>query len=419
MLTLHKLLTDDKLASQTPGAAGEIPNTITWRSRKANIVDAAIGQALASVYAAESRLSDFLSSNPNASSRDKAAAYDDILIPSQDAVDATRQAIEELEKERVDEGDARMQDLRVTSLAVNYSLVSWRVGRNRVLIGSEDGRLFQDQKPKKPKRARRDGKDWTEKEEPRAKKLARLRERVVLYDATIQSIDSIKELRGAMRDEAFVEELDGKRAYFQALRCVACVPVPHIFHLADDPSRCLNIATSHTLLSAPLNALALLARGSTLISQAQPSVSSDTSTSSPPNLEITSAQSSALSGRIKTLVLRNQALVDLSKFHDNASIAASKRMASANPWVQRLSDYPTPGTNVDLGNLVTYPPKLEPVPVKPLFFDVAWNYIEYPGRAEKGVVQDVVETVKEKVGIDGVAKEEPQPKKRGWFGFGR
>ena len=111
-----------------------------------------------------------------------------------------------------------MQNLRISSLAVNYDLVSWRVGRNRVLIGSDDGMTLPEPKAKRPKRARKDGKEWTDATEPRAKKLARLRERVVLYDASIQSIDSVKELRGAMRDEAFVQELDGKRAYFQALK---------------------------------------------------------------------------------------------------------------------------------------------------------------------------------------------------------
>lgn len=113
-----------------------------------------------------------------------------------------------------------MQDLRVTSLAVNYALVSWRVGRNRVLIGSQDGSVFDDKKAKRAKRQKLDSNDTRVKEEPRGSKLGRLRERVVLYDATIQSIESIKELRGAMRDETFVQEVDGKRAYFQALRFV-------------------------------------------------------------------------------------------------------------------------------------------------------------------------------------------------------
>lgn len=215
---------ENALSEQTSAAtpqnlgAGDIPNTIQWRGRTANIVDASVGQALATVTAAEPKLNDFLSSSPNASTRDKAAAYDDVLIASQDAADAARRAIEELEKERVDEGDPRMQDLRVTSLALNYALVSWRVGRNRVLIGSADGSSFEDKKAKRAKRQKLNTKEAAPKEEPRASKLARLRERVVLYDATIQSIDSIKELRGAMRDESFVKEIDGKRAYFQALR---------------------------------------------------------------------------------------------------------------------------------------------------------------------------------------------------------
>lgn len=226
LVDLLQTVDSDALSEQSSAAApqnlgtGDVPNTIQWRGRTANIVDASIGQALATVSAAEPKLNDFLASSPNASTRDKAAAYDDVLIASQDAADATRRAIEELEKEGVDEGDARMQDLRVTSLAVNYQLVSWRVGRNRMLIGSDDGMSFEDKKAKRSKRQKDQAKEITTKEEARGSKLARLRERVVLYDATIQSIESIKDLRGAMRDESFVQEIDGKRAYFQALRFV-------------------------------------------------------------------------------------------------------------------------------------------------------------------------------------------------------
>jgi signal recognition particle subunit SRP68 len=375
------------LAPQNLGATN-IPNTINWRSMNANIVDASVGQALAAVASAEPELSSYLKSNPSALTRDRAGAYDNVLIASQDAADATRRAIEELEKEKVDEGDNRMQDLRVTSLAVNYALVSWRVGRNRVLIGSEDGRLFEEKKAKSSKRARDQ-----HKSEPRGSQLARLRERVVLYDSTIQSIDSIKELRGAMRDESFVREVDGKRAYFQALRC-------------------LNIAVSHALLSEHVNALALLARALELAQQCSSSLPSTTSdSSSAPTLDIHKSQADALQTQLQQLVYRHQALVDLHKFHDNASIAAAKHMSTAAPLVQRLSDFPTPGVNVNLKNLVTYPPKLEPIPVKPLFFDVAWNYIDYPTTGKQVV---------EAQAADVIAEEKPkEEKKKGWFGFGR
>ena len=84
--------------------------------------------------------------------------------------------------------------------------------------------------------------------------------------------------------------------------------------------------------------------------------------------------------------------------------------------IHDLNAYPTLGTHVDLKNLVTYPPKLEPVPMKPLFLDVAWNYIEYPGR--EGVVG---KKVVEKLAVNGVKEDDKQPEKKnkGWFGFGR
>lgn len=104
--------------------------------------------------------------------------------------------------------------------------------------------------------------------------------------------------------------------------------------------------------------------------------------------------------------------MDLQKFHDNSSIAAAKNMSTAAPLVQRLGDFPTPGVNVDLKNLVSYPPKIEPVPVKPLFFDVAWNYIDYPTTAKQAV--------EAKAAVSSMTPEKPkEEKKKGWFGFGR
>lgn len=200
------------------GNAEDVPKSIKWRSRTVHIEDAAIAQALAAVSTAEQRLSSLIASNPDLSTNEKASAYDEILIPSQDAVDATKTATEELSGEGVAPGDHRMQALQITRTAVNYDLVAWRIGRNRVLCGGRDGAVFEAETQRKPKRHRRDGKEWVTREESNGKKLARLRKRVVLYDATLQSLDSVKELPGVAADEAFMKELEAKRAYFAALR---------------------------------------------------------------------------------------------------------------------------------------------------------------------------------------------------------
>ncbi|KAF2800935.1 hypothetical protein K505DRAFT_344804 [Melanomma pulvis-pyrius CBS 109.77] len=365
---------------------------ITWRNRTANIVDAAIGQALVSVEAASTELASVLDST--SSPKERANAYDDVLIASQDAADATRRAIEELEKEGVDEGDARVQDLRVTSLAVNYDLIAWRVGRNRILIGADDGLTFPPNATRKPQRPRKDGKEWAEREEPTGRKLARLRERVALYDAILQSIDSIKALGGAVGDTRFIAELNGQRAYFQALKC-------------------LNLSHSHAFLSAPKQALALCNRALSLSSQAvsspRPAASSP---SNVPKLAVSEQQAQTLKQDLGNLTSHYRGLVALSQLSSSSETVAKTQLTKAAPIVERLNEYPTSGS-VDLKNLVTWPPKLKPVPVKPLFLDVAWNYIEYPGRIQQKHAPEP-----EKMQVDEKA-EDAKPAKKGWFGFGR
>lgn len=221
ILKLNPSALDDPTVGSSKGPSGSVenvPKTITWRSRAVNLEDAATAQALTAVAAAEQVLSSFLPSNGDLDLRAKAAAYDEVLIPSQDAVDATKTAIDELSAEGVPQGDKRMQALQITRTAVNYALIGWRIGRNRILCGKQDGAILAELTPKKPKKPRKDGKEWAINEESTGRKLARLRERVVLYDATLQSIDSAKELPGVAADRAFVTELEAKRAYFAALR---------------------------------------------------------------------------------------------------------------------------------------------------------------------------------------------------------
>lgn len=113
-----------------------------------------------------------------------------------------------------------MQALQVTRTAVNYALVGWRVGRNRVLCGEQDGLLFDSEQTKAPR-----GRRQASRQEGTGKKLARLREKVALYDSTLQSLDFVEELPGVAGDSEFVQELEAKRNYFRALRYVLFSPV--------------------------------------------------------------------------------------------------------------------------------------------------------------------------------------------------
>jgi signal recognition particle subunit SRP68 len=133
----------------------------------------------------------------------------------------------------------------------------------------------------------------------------------------------------------------------------------------------------------------------------------DTSDGSPPNISISPTEITLLKKLLNGEVQRYRALVEMSNLagQDNQNSEHA-----TTPLVERLQEFPTKRLN--LTNLVTYPPMLEPIPVKPLFFDAAWNYIEYPGRQ----AEEINEKVAEKSNPATKEAEAPtQQKKKGWF----
>lgn len=198
---------------------GSAPQTLTWRSREVKIEDARIATAWQAVQAAKSGLAEKLPSIDRSHAYETAAAYDEILTATQDAVDATKAAIDELKGEGVGQGDPRMQSLQITRTAVNFEMISWRIGRNRVLTGPHDGATEEYGS------SRRRGKGSTTqvaagaqaRDLPSSKKLSKLKEKSALYDGTLQNLRTIKELPGVAADEGLVATLEAFEKYFKAL----------------------------------------------------------------------------------------------------------------------------------------------------------------------------------------------------------
>jgi signal recognition particle subunit SRP68 len=128
----------------------------------------------------------------------------------------------------------------------------------------------------------------------------------------------------------------------------------------------------------------------------------------PPKLDIASEDLQGFHHHIDGMVSQYRALVELKNLMNQQK--ASTTDIYRPPIVERLEEYPV--EDVDLTKLVNFPPRLQPIPVKPLFFDLAWNYIDYPGRATSKV-NGAPATPK------SAAEEKKEPAKKGWFGFGR
>lgn len=225
----HFPASDEALASRVeevaPGFLKEDEDTtmtdagalrsVTWRNRKVPVEDAEIALKLDALDTAASELSQKLGPSSDLRPNSKAEAYDAVLEISNDAVDATQQAIDELKEQGVAQGDSRMQSLAILRTKLKYDLLSWQIGRNRVLMGEKDGAMLDDGPSLKNK------KKLPEIDQPLIKDSQQVKQqekKVNLYDKTLQSLEVANELPGVAADEHLAAEIDAVSKYFTALK---------------------------------------------------------------------------------------------------------------------------------------------------------------------------------------------------------
>ncbi|KAF5018354.1 hypothetical protein F66182_9665 [Fusarium sp. NRRL 66182] len=389
------LKSDEAKAKDGIASAEGAPKTLTWRSREVNIEDAQIAMAWGAMLAAKDQLAIDLAEPKGRGPYELAGAYDKILELSQDAVDATKQAIDEMRAEGVEQGDPRMQSLQITRTAVNFETISWRIGRNRVLTGEHDG-ASGEHGPSRRRKGKAAQEAVKHEEIPTGKKLAKLKEKVALYDGTLQNIKSIVELPGVANDQGLAEQIAAYVKYFEALKALA-------------------IARSHAISSNAAGALALINHADGLVEESASKVpaSDGPPSQTPLSLTVSAEAVQYLQTLINGELQRHRAIVHVDNLRKNHELSVSD--AVKRPLVETLHEYPAGGVN--LSHIVEFPPKLAVIPVKPIFLDVAWNYIDYPNSAARQ--QKAPATPAEADKPDTAASPAPQQPKRGWFGFGR
>ncbi|CAH1107231.1 unnamed protein product [Psylliodes chrysocephalus] len=80
-----------------------------------------------------------------------------------------------------------------------------------------------------------------------------------------------------------------------------------------------------------------------------------------------------------------------------------KTYKSKKPLIERLDEFREDAQLLSKNpNLVTFPPQMEPVPAKPLFFDLALNFVEFPDLSDK--LEGSQPKQKQGAGISGFVK---------------
>ncbi|XP_044760413.1 signal recognition particle subunit SRP68 [Coccinella septempunctata] len=97
-----------------------------------------------------------------------------------------------------------------------------------------------------------------------------------------------------------------------------------------------------------------------------------------------------------------QANFVLEKEDENVTVVPQKVYKSKKPLIERLDDFrEEPQLLTKNPNLVSLPTNMEPIPVKPLFYDLALNFVEFPDLSEK---LEGTQKSKQGAGISGFVK---------------
>jgi signal recognition particle subunit SRP68 len=177
------------------------------------------------------------------------------------------------------------------------------------------------------------------------------------------------------------------------------------------------IARSHTLLKDHVSALALYEKAQIYLNKIPESLGSFPEKDIPVSETDVRTQISLLRGeltRSHTHVILSQPSVAESTYFQTVPppVPDSPFAYEEKPLASRLHQFPRPSA-IDLTNLVKLPPKLEAVPVKPFFFDIAYSYV---GLEEKNVrVPASKEAVVVGTGVPQKREDKTESAKRGWF----
>uniref|UniRef100_A0A674N7Z1 Signal recognition particle subunit SRP68 n=1 Tax=Takifugu rubripes TaxID=31033 RepID=A0A674N7Z1_TAKRU len=277
--------------------------------------------------------------------------YETLMAECRDTIQAVR---EELKSEKQRERSSDPESGKVSNLQYLHSYLTYiklctLVKRNESMAHTLHGKLKEPAADEN-------------KRGPRPQDLIRL------YDIILQSLAELSTLQGLEDDHTFQKEVSLKTLVYKAYRCFF-------------------IAQSYVLVKKWSEALVLYERVLKYAKEVQ-------------------SKAKTLNNSLKDLPDVQELIAEVSaeKYSLQAAAILGERRSGSSPLCNRLDTFCLDPTLVGKKpSLVPFPPEFQPIPCKPLFFDLALNHVAFPPLDEK------VEQ-KGKGGLTGYIK--------GIFGFG-
>ncbi|KAG1957236.1 signal recognition particle subunit SRP68 [Pimephales promelas] len=289
--------------------------------------------------------------------------YESLLAECRDTIQAVREEIrtDVKQRERATEGaeSVKVSNLQYLHSYLTYIKLWTLVKRNESMAHALQAKLKEPQTDEN-------------KRGPRPQDLIRL------YDIILQSLAELSSLQGLEEDHTFQKEVALKTLVYKAYRC-------------------FYIAQSYVLVKKWSEALVLYERVLKYTREVQSKAKSlNNSLKNLPDVQELIAEVNA-----EKYSLQAAAILDTE---DVAEVPPPQQINDYMPLSDRLDNFRLDPTLLSKQpNLVQFPPDFQPIPCKPLFFDLALNHVALPP------LDDKVEQ-KGKGGITGYFK--------GFFGFG-
>ncbi|XP_019905424.1 signal recognition particle subunit SRP68 isoform X2 [Esox lucius] len=344
----------EALITQTRAKQAATMSEVEWRGRtvpvkidKARIFLLGLGDNEAAIAQA-------------ANEETKERLYETLLAECRDTIQAVREELKtEAQRERSDDAGGKVSNLQFLHSYLTYIKLWTVVKRNESMAHVLQAKLKETQ-PDENKRG------------PRPQDLIRL------YDIILQSLTELSSLQGLEEDHTFQKEVALKMLVYKAYRCFF-------------------IAQSYVLVKKWSEALVLYERVLKYAKEVQSKAKSlNNSLKDLPDVQelITEVNAEKYS-------LQAAAILDTE---DTPEAPTQQNVRDNTPLCERLETFHLdPALVGKQPNLVQFPPDFQPIPCKPLFFDLALNHVAFPP------LDDKVEQ-KGKGGLTGYIK--------GIFGFG-
>ncbi|XP_068606682.1 signal recognition particle subunit SRP68 [Brachionichthys hirsutus] len=288
--------------------------------------------------------------------------YETLLAECRDTIQAVREELKNEVKQRERSSDpdsGKVSNLQFLHSYLTYIKLCTLVKRNESMAHTLQAKLKEPEADEN-------------KRGPRPQDLIRL------YDIILQSLAELSTLQGLNDDRSFKTEVSLKTLVYKAYRCFF-------------------IAQSYVLVKKWSEALVLYERVLKYAKEVQSEAKNlNSSLEDLPDVQELIAEVNA-----EKYSLQAAAILDTD---ETAEVPSQQQVKDNTPLCDRLDTFRLdPALVGKRPNLVQFPPDFQPIPCKPLFFDLALNHVAFPP------LDDKVEQ-KGKGGLTGYIK--------GIFGFG-